>query len=456
MHLNPSVFRSYDIRGIASKDLTPEFANALARAFVHWLRTQGEKPSTVVVGRDMRKSSASLEHALIAGFIRVGMQVKSIGLVASEQFYYACATADAPGIIVTASHNPPEYGGFKIVKRVPEFVGGVALQQIRGLMENHDYAPDTVGGAQEPWDIHQGYTQTVRGFVNRKRWERKLKVIADTANGMGGPMVEEVLRGLPVDLEILFAKPDGTFPNHPADPLIAENREFVEHAVRKENADLGFAFDGDADRIFVIDENGQTLPGDFVAALLGEYFARREPGATVIYDVRSSWAVRDLVSTVGGKSLMHLVGHTNIKRKMAEMAAVFGGELSGHFYYRDFFRCDSSMITALLFIDLLSAGPLRLSEIVAPLRSAYFLSGELNFTVSSIPEVLDKLRQHFAGSSNMYELDGLSVEEKDWHFNLRPSNTEPLLRLNVEALSREMLEEKVGELTRLIVEESRK
>lgn len=450
MLLNPSVFRSYDIRGIASKDLTPEFAEALARAFVHWLRANGEDPTTIVVGRDMRKSSATFEQALIAGFVRVGMVVKRIGLVASEQFYYACATADIAGIIVTASHNPPEYGGFKIVKRVPEFVGGADLQAIRSHMEHDRFAPDASGGSEESWDIHQGYTQTVRSLVNRKRWQRKLKVIADTANGMGGPMIQEVLGGLPVDVEILFAKPDGSFPNHPADPLIAENRKCVEDAVRKQNADLGFAFDGDADRIFVIDENGQTLPGDFVAALLGEYFARREPGATVIYDVRSSWAVRDLVSTVGGKPLMHLVGHTNIKRKMAEMAAVFGGELSGHFYYRDFFRCDSSMITALLFIDLLSAGPLRLSEIAAPLRSAYFLSGELNFAVSSIPEVLDKLRQHFAGSSTMYELDGLSVEESDWHFNVRPSNTEPLLRLNVEALSKALLEEKVEMLRGLI------
>lgn len=455
MRVAREVFRSYDIRGIAGRELSEEFATALAAAFLKWLRERGNATSAVVVGRDMRESSAELERALIASLVESGVEVRSIGMVASEQFYFACAKAQCPGIIVTASHNPAEYTGFKLVEKIPYLVGGADLQELRELMEQDtDALAPVAGGREVTWDIHPEFVSFLRQFIYPKQWKRQLKVVVDAGNGMGGVMAEETLRELPLSVTCLFCEPDGRFPNHVADPLKPENRRFVEEAVRAQGADLGIAFDGDADRVFVIDETGQVIPGDFLTALLGQRFCQQESGAAVIYDARASWAVRDLVTATGGKPIMWRVGHTHLKRKMAEESAIFGGEVSGHFYYRDFFFCDSGMLTALLVLDLLASGQQKLSEIAVPLRAKYFLSGELNFEVRDTSAIIAKIKQHFAQAAKVYELDGLSVEEKDWHFNLRPSNTEPLLRLNVEALSKGLLEEKVAEFTKLIGENS--
>ncbi len=456
MNVSPTPFRSYDIRGIAGRELTEEFARALGGAFLKWLRDRGNTARTVVVGKDMRPSSAELERALVATLVGCGVQVRTIGMVASEQFYFACAKAQSPGITVTASHNPAAYTGFKLVENIPYLIGGTELQELRKLMEQDKFAPTVVGqGREERWDIRADFASYLRQFVHPGRWKRQLKIVIDAGNGMGGTMAEEVLRELPVSVTCLFCEPDGRFPNHVPDPMKAENRRWIEEAVKAQGADVGLAFDGDADRMLAIDETGRVIPGDFLTALLGEYFCGREPGSKVIYDARASWAVRDRVATVGGLPIMWRVGHTHIKRKMAEEAAIFGGEVSGHFYYRDFFHCDSGMLTALLVLDLLASGQQKLSDIASPLRSKYFLSGELNFEVKDPPTVIATVKQHFARALKVYELDGLSVEEADWHFNLRPSNTEPLLRLNVEALSKALLEEKEAMLRALIQQNSR-
>ncbi len=452
MTIPSHVFRSYDIRGIADQDLSDDFARALARAFVRWLTDHGALigDRTLVVGRDMRQSSGRLSDALIAGLIESGITVKDVGLVASEQFYYACAVAETPGLMVTASHNPAEYGGFKMVKKIPAFVGGDDLQAIRAMMETETFAPALPGGTHASWDIHPGFVEKMRSFITPSAWTRSLSIVVDAGNGMGGPMAEETLAGLPLSVRCLFCDPDGRFPNRSPNPLLPENRRFVEAAVRSQPTDVGILFDGDADRVFLVDETGVTLPGDFLTALLGKYFCQRDPGASVLFDVRSSWAVRDLVAAAGGKPIVSRVGHTHIKQKIQETGTVFGGEVSGHFYYRDFFGVDSGMLTALLVIDLLATRGGTLSALAAPLFAKYFLSGELNFTVADAPAVLAKIRQHFRGATTVYELDGFSVEEADWHCNVRSSNTEPLLRLNVEALSMRLLEEKLALLTSII------
>jgi phosphomannomutase len=299
------------------------------------------------------------------------------------------------------------------------------------------------------YDVWPGYVERVLSFIDPDA-VRPLRVVIDAANGMAGVMLPSVLERLPVDARPYFFEPDGTFPNHEPNPLLPENREFIVAKVKEESADLGIAFDGDADRCFFVDDTGEFVPGDFVTALLAESILEKEPGGKIIYDVRASWAVPETIQRAGGVPLVNRVGHAFIKHRMREEGALFGGEVSGHYYFRDFFQADSGVIPALLMLELVSRRDKPLSEILRPFRERFFLTGELNTPVADVAVKLHELKERFADSGKVSHLDGISIEFPDWHFNVRPSNTEPLLRLNLEARSRELMERKRDEVLSVI------
>jgi phosphomannomutase len=308
-----------------------------------------------------------------------------------------------------------------------------------------------VAGRVEARDVYGGFVEKVLSFIDLEAVE-PLRVVIDGANGMAGPMLEPILARLPLDAVRCFFEPDGSFPDHEPNPLLPENREFIVAKVKEEGADLGIAFDGDADRCFFVDDTGEFVPGDFVTALLAESMLEKEPGSTIIYDVRASRAVRDVVERLGGTAVMSRVGHAFIKLRMREVDAVFAGEVSGHYYFRDYYQADSGTIPALLVLELVSRRGQRLSEILRPLRERYFLTGELNTPVADVALTLQRLKEHFADQGEVSHLDGISITADDWHLNVRPSNTEPLLRLNLEALDPALMERKRDEALAVITE----
>jgi phosphomannomutase len=444
--LDPKVFKAYDVRGLYPSELDEEGAYAIGRAYAEHF-----EPKRIAVGHDMRLSSPSMADAVPRGAVEAGADVFDLGLVATEMVYFAVGHLDLDGgVAVTASHNPKEYNGMKIVRRGALPVGGES-----GLLEIRDRAlqpfgePTSVGSVQKV-DIWPPYVDRVVSFVDVDAI-RPLRVVIEAANGMAGVMLPPVLERLPqVDSVRYYFEPDGTFPNHEPNPLLPENREFVMERTKAERADFGVAFDGDADRCFFIDDTGEFVPGDFVTALLAESILEKEPGAKIIYDVRASWAVPDTIKRAGGIPLMNRVGHAYIKLRMREEGAVFGGEVSGHYYFRDFYQADSGAIPFLLMLELVSRKGQKLSEILQPLRERYFITGELNTPVSDVALKLQELKERFASEGKVSHLDGISVDAEDWHFNVRPSNTEPLLRLNLEARSRELMEQKRDEVLDVI------
>ncbi|MDX6515507.1 MAG: phosphomannomutase, partial [Gaiellaceae bacterium] len=380
-----------------------------------------------------------------------GAEVLDIGLVGTEMLYFAVGSLELDGgICCTASHNPKEYTGMKVVRRGALPVGGDS-----GLAEVRDRAlrgfeEPAKQGSVTPYDIWPAFVERVLSFVDVDAI-KPLRVVVDAANGMGGRMLEPVLERLPqLDVVRCFFEPDGTFPNHEPNPLLPENREFIVSKVTEEGAELGIAFDGDADRCFFVDDTGDFVPGDFVTALLAESILEREPGAKILYDVRVSWAVPRTVEAAGGIPLINRVGHAFIKHRMREEGAAFGGEVSGHYYFRDFSQADTGIVPALLMLELLSKRGKKLSELLAPYRSRYFITGEINSHVDDVPLKLLELKERFGREGRVSHLDGLSVEFDDWHFNVRPSNTEPLLRLNLEALSQEDMERRRDEVLEVI------
>jgi phosphomannomutase len=447
MALDPRVFKAYDIRGLYPDELDEEGGYAIARAYVEQF-----EPKTIAVGRDMRLSSPSMAEAVIRGASEGGAEVTDIGMAGTEMLYFAVGELQLDGgVEVTASHNPKEYTGMKIVRRGALPVGGDSgLFDVRDralVLSGHDRG-QTPAVAKEV-DIYPAFTKKVLSFID-VRAVRPLKVVIDAANGMAGVMMPPLLDRLPVDAVRCFFEPDGTFPNHEPNPLLPENREFIMGKVLSEAADLGIAFDGDADRCFFVDDTGEFVPGDFVTALLAETMLEKEPGGKILYDVRASWAVPDTVERGGGLPLVNRVGHAFFKHRMREEGAIFGGEVSGHFYFRDFHQADSGTIPALLMLELLSRRGQRLSEILQPFRERYFLTGEINSQVEDVALKLQELKERFAAEGEVSHLDGLSVTAKDWHFNVRPSNTEPLLRLNLEARDPELMARKRDEVLELI------
>jgi phosphomannomutase len=449
--LDPKVFKAYDVRGIHAAEIDEDGARAVGRAYVEQF-----EPKRIAVGRDMRVSSPAMAAAVIEGAASAGAEVVDIGLVGTEMVYFAVGHLDLDGgIQVTASHNPKEYTGMKIVRRGAMPVGGDSgLQDIRDRALS---SADTSGarhrtgpaGTVRQEDVLPGYVAKVLSFIDLDAVEER-RVVIDAANGMAGVMLPPVLERITIDAVPYYFEPDGTFPNHEPNPLLPENREFVIGRVREDGAELGVAFDGDADRCFFIDDTGEFVPGDFVTALLAESMLEKNPGAKVIYDVRASWAVPETIERAGGIPLVNRVGHAFIKERMREEDAAFGGEVSGHYYFHDFFQADSGVIPFLLMLELVSKRGKPLSELLQPYREKYFLTGELNVPVSDVALKLQEIKERFSSEGNVSHLDGVSVEADDWHFNVRPSNTEPLLRLNLEALSQELMERKRDEVLALM------
>jgi phosphomannomutase len=443
--LDPKVFKAYDVRGLYRTELDEDGAYAIGRAYVEQFEAQ-----RIAIGRDMRTMSPEMARAAIEGAADGGADVLDVGMVGTEMLYYAVGSRGLDGgIAVTASHNPKEYTGMKIVRRGALPVGGES-----GLFDVRDRALAGFGaparrGEVRDEDIWAGFVTKVLSLVDLPAL-RPLRVVVDAANGMGGAMLGPVLEHLPVEAITFNFEPDGTFPNHEPNPLLPENREFIVRTTVEEGADIGVAYDGDADRCFFVDDEGVFIPGDFVTALLAEAVLAKEPGAKIIYDVRASWAVRDTIERLGGIALVNRVGHAFIKHRIREEDAAFAGEVSAHYYFRDFFQADSGVVPFLLMLELVSRKGQKLSEILRPYRERYFLTGEINTRVTDVALKLQELTEQFGREGEVSHLDGVSIEAADWHLNVRPSNTEPLLRLNLEARSQELMERKRDEVLELI------
>ncbi|MGH3131168.1 MAG: phosphomannomutase/phosphoglucomutase, partial [Gaiellaceae bacterium] len=410
------------------------------------------EPRGIAVGRDMRLSSPSMARAAIDGAADGGADVLDIGLVGTEMVYFAVGELGLDGgICVTASHNPKEYTGMKIVRRGALPVGGESgLPAVRDrALAGFDASGGQTPGQVQEYDVWPAFVERVLSFIDVDALE-PLRVVIDAANGMAGAMLPPVLERLPIDAVRCYFEPDGTFPNHEPNPLLPENREFIVRKTLDECADLGVAFDGDADRCFFVDDSGEFVPGDFATALLAESILAKEAGGKVIYDVRASWAVPETIERAGGVPLVNRVGHAFIKHRMRKEGAVFGGEVSGHYYFRDFSQADSGVVPFLLMLELVSRKGSKLSEILAPYRERYFLTGELNTPVPDVALKLQELKERYGREGELSHLDGVSVDADGWHMNVRPSNTEPLLRLNLEARSRELMERKRDEVLALI------
>jgi phosphomannomutase len=445
--LDPKAFKAYDVRGVYSTELDEEGAYAIGRAFVEEFET-----ARIAVGRDMRESAPTMARAVIEGAADGGAEVLDLGMVGTEMLYFAVGELQLDGgIAVTASHNPKEYTGMKIVRRGALPVGGES-----GLLDVRDRAiaarwRDAARGDVREEDIWNRFVDRVLSFVDLDAL-KPLRVVIDAANGMAGTMLPPVLDRLPmIEVVRCYFEPDGSFPNHEPNPLLPENRDFIIRKTLEEKADFGVAFDGDADRCFFVDDTGEFVPGDFTTALFAETILAKEPGGKVIYDVRASWAVPEAIEKAGGEALVNRVGHAFIKQRMREVDAVFGGEVSAHYYFRDFSQADSGTVPFLLMSELVSRRG-ALSQVLEQFRSRYFITGEINTPVADVPAKLVELEERFGPEGTVSHLDGLSVEAADWHFNVRPSNTEPLLRLNLEARSAEQMAEKRDEVLGVIRE----
>jgi phosphomannomutase len=445
--LDASIFKAYDIRGIYPKQIDGELARRVGRAFIDYL---GAKK--IAVGRDARASSPEIAAGFIRGARSQGAEVIDVGTVGTDVLYYAVASADLEGgAIITASHNPKEWNGIKMVRR-----GALALSGDAGIKEIKEAlvagrfadAPAAEGPPARSRNVIEDYARHCLSFIDVKKVPPLLAVL-DTGNGMGAVGAEAIFKSLPVRTVKLFFELDGSFPNHPPDPLEEANRRDIMARVKSEGADIGIAWDGDADRCFFIDDTGAFVPGDFVTALLGEAFCRKEPGARIVYDVRASRAVRDRVEAAGGKALVNRVGHAFFKKRMREEGGIFGGEVSGHFYFRENWFADNGMVPALLVLEMLGREGKKLSAILAPLRERYHISGEINSKVDDTAAALQRIEARYQ-DARIEKLDGISVDYDDWHFNVRPSNTEPLLRLNLEAYSQAEMERHRDEVLAII------
>jgi phosphomannomutase len=424
-----AVFKAYDIRGTYPDQLDERLARAAGSAFASFA-----KAGRIVVARDMRPSGLGLSSAFAEGARAVGVTVSDLGLASTDFLYFAAGHLDSPGAMFTASHNPAQYNGIKLC-----LAGARPIGQDSGLMEieslTQHYLAEPASGELAPVDeidLRAAWVAHVHSFVDVASL-RPLKVVADTANGMGGLVAPLVFRGLPYELEVLFPELDGTFPNHPADPIQPENLRDLQARVIETSADVGLAFDGDADRVFLIDDRARPISGSTTTAMVASSMLSRHPGATILYNVICSKAVPEVIAEGGGTGVRTRVGHSFIKKVMGETGAVFGGEHSGHYYFRDNYRADSGIITAMVVLEMLSQSDAPLSELVRPFER-YADSGEINTEVSDPAAVVEVLAARAESDGvSVDRLDGATIDHGDWWYNVRPSNTEPLLRLNVEA-----------------------
>lgn len=447
-----SLFKAYDVRGIVPDELTPDIAKLIGRSLVATLT-----PEAVVVGRDMRISSPELADALMDGIQDAGANVIDIGMVSTDALSFAVGNYGYPaGVMVTASHNPPEYNGFKIAREEARALSlSDGLDQIRDhILKNELPAPldDASRGTRQSRDILDDYAAHMLSLIDTSRL-RPLKMAIDAGNGMAGRTVPRVFRDLPIEIAPLYFEPDGTFPNHPANPIEPENTEELRRVVKEQHFDLGAAFDGDADRVFLIDENGSFVGGDMLTAMVASRMLDRDPGAAIVYNLISSRGVPELIIAKGGRPIRSRVGHSYIKETMRKEDAVFGGEHSGHFYFRDNWYADSGMAALLFALEMISDENKPLSAVIAPLDHR-FRSGEINSEVTDPDATTKAIENHYRelGAEIDY-LDGITISFPDWWFNLRASNTQPLLRLNVEADEKSLLDSKTQEVLAMIRQE---
>jgi phosphomannomutase len=437
-----SIFKAYDVRGTYPDQIDEVISYRIGCAFAVFSRAP-----TLIVGRDMRLSSFPLSRSFIEGAAGQGAQVIDIGLVSTDALYYASGRYDAPGAMFTASHNPGHYNGIKLCKLGAAPVGEeTGLQEVRMLAEREILPAETPGAVAEK-DVLPDFIEHALSLVNRKAI-RPLKVVVDAANGMGGKILPPLFERLPVKLTPLYFELDGTFPNHPADPIQPENLDELRRTVVRQGADLGMAFDGDADRVFYVDEKAEPVSGSITTALVARRVLEREPGATIVHNIICSRVVRETILENGGTPVRTRVGHSFMKEVMGETGAAFGGEHSGHYYFRDNFRADSGIICALMVLEALSAENRPTSEVLAPFRK-YWNSGEINTEVLDQNAKLKEIADAYSDGEQDWT-DGLTVDYPEWWFNARPSNTEPLLRLNVEAEDPELGKAKMWELLGVI------
>ena len=448
-----SIFKAYDIRGLYGSEMDETSAHAIGRAFARVLaRLRGKETSELRVGlgRDMRLTAPAMAAELRDGLIFEGVAVLDAGMVATEMLYHLVGSRELDGgAMVTASHNPKAYTGIKLVREGALALSGDAgIGDVRREIEaGLGHAPG--GGSFEEVDVWDEYRAHALSFIDPAK-VRPMRVVVDGGNGMAGPMVGPILQQLGLELDEMYFTPNGEFPDHEPNPLLEENRRLILERVRGAGADLGIAWDGDADRCFFIDGSGEFCDGDFICALLARAALAKNPGATILYDPRSSRAVPDLVAAEGGRPALSRVGHAFFKIRMREEQATFGGEVSGHYYFRDFWCADSGTIPALLMLELLGTDGRTLAELMAEFRSRYFISGEINSEVSDPAAKIEEIAAKYS-DGEIGSLDGISIDYSDWHFNVRPSNTEPLLRLNLESLvSQQDMEEKRDEVLGLI------
>ena len=446
--IDPRIFKAYDVRGVHEDQITADTARRIGRAFVAYLDTD-----RIAVGRDMRTSAPEIAAAFIDGARQQGADVADYGLVATDMLYYGVARDDhGGGAMITASHNPKEYIGMKLVRRQAlPLSGDAGIGDIRDMVLDDRIPAPRARGKRTEADILAGYLEHVFSFIDIEA-VRPFDLVLDAGSGVAGLVAPHLFERLPCRTTRLCFEVDGTFPHHEANPLLEENRRELVERVRTDGADAGIAWDGDADRCFFVDGDGEFVAGDFITALLAEAFLRKQPGAKIIYDVRASHAVRDTVATWGGTALMNRVGHAFFKARMRKEDALFGGEVTGHYYFRDNFFADNGFIPALLLLELMSVHGRTLGDLLAPLRETYFISGEINTRMPDMDAVqatIDRLAERYR-DGHVHRLDGVSVEYDSWHFNVRPSNTEPLIRLNLEATTQAGMERQRDEVLSLI------
>jgi phosphomannomutase len=439
------IFKAYDVRGVYPEQFDEDAAVRIGRAFARWVDAD-----RIVLGRDCRLSSPSLSEAFAGGVTREGTGILDIGLATTDMVYFASGRLSLPGAMFTASHNPPQYNGLKLCRPGAAPIGEeTGLADIRDLADGLDASGGATGatGSIAHTDLREDFLDHLLSFADLETFA-PLTVAADAANGMAGLVVPALFERLPASLVPLYMDLDGTFPNHPADPIQPENQADLRRAVLESGADLGLAFDGDADRVFLLDEGARDVSGSLVTALIAEDMLQRYPGSKIVHNLITSWTVPEVVREHGGEPIRTRVGHSFIKQVMAETGAVFGGEHSGHYYFRDHYRADSGLVAAMVVMNQLSKARVPLSELLEPYRR-YFDSGEINSQVHDQRAAIEMLAAAYA-DGGQDRMDGLTVQYDDWWFNVRASNTEPLLRLNVEARTPEMLAERTAEVLGII------
>ena len=449
MTVNPEIFKAYDIRGLYPGEINEDVARQIGRGFVAYVT-----PVTMAVSRDMRVSSPGIAQAFIEGAREQGANVIDYGMLGTDQMYFAVVDDQLDGgAQITASHNPGRYNGIKMVRaEALPLSSDAGIYAIRDMIaEGRLPAPAAKAGTLTTRDVMARYVDKVMSFVDVST-VRPFTVVLDAGSGMAGAVAPYLFDRLPCRTTKLCFEVDGTFPNHEANPLIEKNRQDITAEVIRQGADVGIAWDGDADRCFFLDGSGEFIPGDFITALLAEAFLLKHPGATVVYDLRASHAVKDTVARYGGRALMNRVGHAFIKQRMRQENGIFAGEVTGHYYFRDFYYADNGFIPALLILELMSKKGQSLRDLLQPYRERYFISGEINTTLASmneVPATLAAIEARYK-DAEIVKMDGVSVDYPDWHFNVRASNTEPLIRLNLEASSPGMMEQKRDEVLGII------